>query len=384
MTTQWMSDIDGYDEIQADIQVLRKYGFDYTIQRGKVQQLINMLHPASIDFRVSEVREETPTTKTLRLVSKTGYLPPFQAGQYINLFADIGGIRTSRPYSISSAPNQTGYYDLTVRRVADGFVSEYLLNDVKPGDSLTGSGPCGNFFYNPLFHGADLVFLAGGSGVTPFMSMLREVTDRGLDRRIHLIYGCADENDIIFKDELDDRATRHENFQVSYVISGPVKDFKGLTGFITAELIKQVVGDFKGKFFYICGPEVMYTFCLAEMEKLDLPGRKIKKEVFGPPKDPSSHPGWPDGVKISDVFKVDVRGRSIDAKAGETLMASMERAGIVIPSQCRSGECSMCRTKLLSGKVYHAQGARLRYSDKLYGYIHPCMAYPLENLSLLV
>jgi ferredoxin len=145
-----------------------------------------------------------------------------------------------------------------------------------------------------------------------------------------------------------------------------------------------VVGDFKGKFFYICGPEVMYTFCLAEMEKLDLPGRKIKKEVFGPPKDPSSHPGWPDGVKISDVFKVDVRGRTIDAKAGETLMASMERAGIVIPSQCRSGECSMCRTKLLSGKVYHAQGARLRYSDKLYGYIHPCMAYPLEDLSLLV
>jgi ferredoxin len=66
------------------------------------------------------------------------------------------------------------------------------------------------------------------------------------------------------------------------------------------------------------------------------------------------------------------------------LMISLERAGMTIPASCRSGECSLCRTKLLSGKVYQPQGVKLRKSDRLYGYIHPCSAYPLEDLEILL
>jgi len=378
-------DIEGFPEIQGDIEVLRKYAVDYTTQKGRVTQIINMLHPKRMRLRVSEVRQETKTTKTFRLISPDAYLPPFQAGQYINLFVELGGIRTSRPYSISSPPNQTGYYDLTVRRVEDGFVSHYLLDEVRVGDEFESTSPAGNFSHNPLFHGHDLVFLAGGSGITPFISMIREVTDRGLGRNIHLIYGSQDPDDIIFREELEDRSKRHDNLTVSMVISNPPRGYPGFTGFITAQLMKEVLGDVSPKTFYLCGPEAMYTYCLKELEILGIPRRRRRTEVFGPPKDVMAQPGWPEGVSADASFKVKVKGRKdIRARAGEPLMISMERASIILPASCRSGECSLCRTKLISGKVFQPPGVKLRKSDRLYGYIHPCLAYPLEDCEIMI
>ena len=377
--------IAGYTEIQQEIEVLRKYATDRTVERGNVNQIINRLHPKTLNLRVSEIIEETLSATTFRLVSQDRYLPPFQAGQYINLFVETGGVRTSRPYSISSPPNQTGYYDITVRRVADGFVSTYLLDEVKVGDIYQSTSPSGQFYHNPLFHGEDLVFLAGGSGITPFMSMIKEITDRGLDRRIKLIYGNRISDDIIFKKEIKERSARHENLTVHTVISEPANGYKGSIGFITAESIKDLSGNLDDKMFYVCGPEAMYTFVLAELKKLNIPERKIRVEVFGPPADIKSQPGWPESVSINDGFNVKIKSKtSIKAKAGEPLMNSLERAGIVVTASCRSGECSLCRTKLVSGKVFQPRGVKLRKSDRTFGYIHPCMAYPLEDLEIII
>ena len=114
----YIEQIDGYADIRAEIAVLRKYGQDHRAGRGQVKRIIDRLHPARILLRVSDVLRETATTVTLRMVSDdNGALPPFQAGQYINLAVEADGILTSRPYSISSSPCQTAYYDLTVRRV---------------------------------------------------------------------------------------------------------------------------------------------------------------------------------------------------------------------------------------------------------------------------
>ncbi len=88
-----------------------------------------------------------------------------------------------------------------VRRVEDGFVSNYLLDELKPGDKLSSSSPSGNFHYNPLFHGDKLAFIAGGSGITPFMSMIRELADKNLSRRLHLFYGSRVEDDVIYRKE---------------------------------------------------------------------------------------------------------------------------------------------------------------------------------------
>jgi len=384
-TDDWKKDIEGYADIQKEIEACRKYGIDYTIEKAKVAQIINRLHPSKLKLKVSEVREETPSATTFRLVSQDNYLPPFQAGQYISLSVEIGRVRTSRPYSISSPPNQIGFYDITVRRVENGFVSSYLLDKVKVGDTFETSPPLGDFYYNPLFHGNDLVFLAGGSGITPFMSMIREVTERGLKRRLHLIYGSQFLDDVIFNDELTYRVRNHENLTYTLVISNPPEGYKGPTGFITADLIRDTVDDIASKTFYICGPEEMYDFCLPELEKLEIPKRKIRKELIGPPKDVSKDPGWPKDVSRNAEFRVKVIGKKIiTARAGEPLIVSLERGGIAMPAPCRSGACSLCRVKLLSGKVFQPRDVLLRKSDRQFGYIHSCLAYPLEDLEIIM
>lgn len=376
--------ISGYEEIMQENAVLEKYGFDYQARKGEVRNIIDMLHPAQLDLTVSEIIQETASAQSIRLVSDGVVLPPFQAGQYINIFVETAGIRTSRPYSIASSPAQTGYYEITVRRVEDGFVSNYLLEELKPGDKLQSSGPAGNFHYNPLFHGDKLALIAGGSGITPFMSMIRELGDKNLDRRLHLIYGCRVESDVIYQEEIKRIASVHKNFTFDLVVSEPSPGFTGLAGFINADLIRERLAG-NDWMYFVCGPEAMYSFCLPQLQKLSVPARKTKIEIMGAPKNITTHPGWPQNVQADDVFHVAIKGKkTISAKASEPLMISLERAGLVIPALCRSGVCSLCRTKLISGQVYQPNGVKLRKSDRSFGYIHPCLAYPLTDIEILI
>jgi len=380
-----MKDFDGYEEIRDEIAVLRKYGIDHTPKRGEVEKILEVLHPKKLHVKVSEIIDETASTKTFRLVPAQGWLPPFQAGQYINLVVETGGIITSRDYSISSSPTETAFYDITVRQVEDGFVSDFLLGSTKVGDEFESSSPAGNFFHNPLFHGNDLVFLAGGSGITPFMSMIREAASMNLDRRIHLFYGSRSDDDVIFEQEIETICSRHKNISWTKVISDPLQGYRGRTGFITADLMKSVLSDLSGRMFYLCGPEAMYTFCRNELSKAGIPSRKVRIEMYGPPKDVTKQAGWPAGIGSDSLMTVRIKGGgSIRVRATEPLMNSLERSGITIPALCRSGECSLCRTKLISGKVFQPEGARIRKSDRMFGYIHPCLAYPLSDLEILV
>jgi ferredoxin len=127
----------------------------------------------------------------------------------------------------------------------------------------------------------------------------------------------------------------------------------------------------------------MYDFCLAALTELGVPAHKIKRELYGPPEDVTREPGWPEGLSARTVFSVDVVGeQSIQAPAGEPLLNSLERYGIVVPALCRAGECSACRAKLLSGRVYQPAHTGLRESDRAHGYIHACVSYPLEDLRI--
>ncbi|RLG68468.1 MAG: hypothetical protein DRO11_09085, partial [Methanobacteriota archaeon] len=214
---------------------------DYTKEPDLVKRIVESLHPERMYLKVKEIIDETPSTKTFRMVPTRGKLPPFRAGQYVNLFVNIGGVLTSRPYSISSSPTQTEYIDLTVRRKEGGFVSNYLLDEVKVGDEFETTGPAGQFYYEPLTDGKNLVFLAGGSGITPFMSMIREVVEKGLDLNIWLIYGSRVPDDVIFGEELEKIAEQNPNINHVLVISEPPENWGGVCGFINRDIILEQV-----------------------------------------------------------------------------------------------------------------------------------------------
>jgi ferredoxin-NADP reductase len=367
-------------------------GFDYGAEMISGRDMVNSLHPKRMQLRLLEIIPETPSTKTFRFERTDASLPPFRPGQYVNLFLDVDGVLTSRPYSISSPPG-TNTLDLTVKEKPGGFVSPYLINELKVGDELQTTGPKGKFYHDALIDGDDLVFLAGGSGITPFMSILKDAleTSQAEPLHIHLIYGSRKLEDVIFGLELGELAVNHPNFRFSLVISEPPPGFEGLTGFLDSNLIRQQLADLESgeipsleqKKFFICGPNEMYKFCLAALLELGVPPHRVKRELFGPPEDVTQEPGWPKEIPADQIWRVEIAGiKHIQAPAGEPLMNSLERHGIIVPAVCRAGSCSACRIRLLSGRVFLPAGARLRESDRKNGYIHSCVAYPLEDLTI--
>jgi len=354
------------------------------IETHAVDKSMAGLHPRRLSLRVSEIVEETESARTLRLVPAEGGLPWFRAGQYVNIFVETGGVKTSRPYSIASAPGKP-YYDITVRRKEGGFVSTYLLDEVKAGDVLESTGPCGSFYHEPLTDGSDLVFLAGGSGITPFISIMRETVEKGLPLHIHLLYGSRDPGDIIYRKELAQLGAENENIDVDFIISEPSEDWGGLCGFIDADMISNVLGPVEGRTFYICGPAEMYPFCEGALVTLGVSGIRVKKEAYGPPDDVTLEDGWP-GVAPETEFEVteERTGTIFKAKAGEPLMNSMERVGLAVEAVCRSGECTVCRTRLVAGEVFAPARVLRRWADEHFGYIHPCMSYPISDLRVRI
>ncbi len=380
---QFLSNVEGFNEAVEEREILKRVFGDLSIPKGFAEDYVSLLHPKEIAVKVIEIKEETASTRLFRLAPKDGYLPPFRAGQYINWKVKIGNILTGRAFSISSPPHQRGFYEITVRRMPEGFISHYLLDKVKVGDEFVISGPGGTFYHEPLSDTKELVFIAGGSGITPFRSIIKEVTDRGLDLSIWLIYGSRTPDDVIFDGEFTEISKKHPNIKYETVISEPSKEYTGKTGFVTAEIIKDFVGDIKEKTFYMCGPELMYKFVEPELLKLNILNRRIKMESYGPPADITKEPGWPKDVSLDMTFDVKVNGeKTIKANAGEPLLNSLERAGIKIPNLCRSGECSYCRTKVVSGNVYMPDRVTIRESDRWYNYVHSCLAYPLSDLEI--
>jgi len=357
-------------------------GFLDDTHRKLAAGFVECIHPPVMKLRATEIIEEALNTKTLRFERLDGPVPPFVPGRYVNLHVEIDNIRTSRPYSISSHPG-AGHIDLTVSEKPGGFVSPYLVGEVKPGDIFESSGPAGSFRFEPLIDRGALVMLAGGSGITPFMSMLRFFEAEGWPLPVHLIYGCRTPGHRIFGGEIDRLTGEHDVFDAVTVCSEPPAGFDGISGFIDATLISDRIGDVSGKTFLICGPNAMYEFCTGELEKLGVPRHKIRRERFGPPDDITRAPGWPQGIDAETTFEMMVEGKGpVTAAAGEPVLNTLERNGIASPAKCRSGECSACRAKLLAGKVYELPDTGVREADRSRGYIHACVSYPLSDLEI--
>lgn len=363
------------------------------VRNDPINALARRLHPGKIDLVVAEFREVTATTRTYRLRPSSQHeeLPVFRAGQYLSLKIQAGDSWLTRPYSIASAPYEAlgpeGFYEITIRRKESGFLTALIWETWREGTRITASGPHGTFYYEPLRDSREIIALAGGSGITPIRSMLREIAGGKLDARITLLYGSRRPDDIPFEAELRDLAARlPEKSKVIFVCSEPDERWCGPTGFLTAACIRGYAGDPAGKTFFLCGPGKMYRFLDPELATLGIPRRRIRREVFGEEAAIAARPGFPLAA-LDRAFSLTVRTGSavhnVRAAAEETILASLERAGIAPDSQCRSGECGLCRSLLVSGEVFiRPEDDGRREADRRFGFIHPCATYPLSDLTI--
>jgi len=347
-------------------------------------------HPGAIDLVVTEIRTASKTAKTVRFEKvEGGKLPPFYAGQFISLAFTIDGKTVCRPYSISSAPfearQEKAFVEITVRRSkGDGFIADYINDSLKVGDRVRGSMGLGQFYYEPLRDAKHVVALAGGVGITPFAAMAKEIAHGTLDFDLTILYGSVSSDDIILKEELE--ALAGEKVHVVNVLSGDEPDWKGEKGFLTAELIRKYSAP--DTTYFICGPQVMYKFLRSEIKKLNVPQRRVRFEMFGQAKDIASFPGYPAEKKDETYTLTVMRGihkDEIPARACESLVVACERAGILLLTDCRSGECGFCRTKVLKGEYYVCpEGDGRRAADKDFNYVHACATYPLSDMTIKI
>ncbi len=354
-----------------------------------INEHAKMLHPDYQTMKVTDIAEHTGAdAKTFTLsADKAAY---FRAGQYLSVSLNIGGSIVTRPYSISSAPSlsKDGKYKITVRRTQNGFVSDYLLSEIKVGDTLTVSEPLGNFFYEELRDSKNVIAIAGGSGITPFLSMAHAVCDGTENFDLTILYGNKTEQSILFKNELDDISARCPRVKTVYVLSDEEKD--GCEhGFITAEIISKYAPENKDCSVFMCGPEAMYRFAEKELAKLGIDRKHLRRELLGVTKNVSANEDYPaecKGKTFSATVKTNTDEKTIPVSADEPILVAIERAGIATPSRCRSGECGWCRSKLLSGNVYvpKENDEGRRFSDKETGYIHPCATFALSDIVIEV
>jgi uncharacterized protein (TIRG00374 family) len=359
-----------------------------TYSEGMAAGHVETVHPARVRARVVAVVDDTPSTRTLTLEGIDRPLPPHLPGQYVNLFVEVDGTATSRPMSISSPRREDGRFELTIRRKPGGFVSGRLLA-LQVGDELMLSGVEGDFCYQPVRDGKDLVFLAAGSGIAPFTGMIEEILERHADTRVSLLHGDRTEEELIFRGRLEALAARHPGrLTIRHALTRPSHGWAGASGRINRRQIEQLLAgaSLDGKSFFVCGPPAMEQGAVRALEALGVRRGRIRIEPSGSAADPTTFPGWPSELSSDQRFSVELEGRAapIPARAGETLLASLERAGIAIPVRCRSGSCGSCRTRLRDGRVVRAPGPGQRGSEAEGGFIHACVSHPVSDLKLVV
>ena len=365
------------------------------ITKDPMNELAVRLHPIRQYLVISEIKDETKSTKTFKLIpdpdSKTKEVAYFRAGQYLSLKVQVNGVLITRPYSISSAPSEAlkGYYEITVRKEDQGFLTEFIWDNWKIGTKVESSGPEGYFFYEPLRDFKQIVGIAGGSGITPFRSMAKAIIDGKLDAKLTLMYGSSEEDDIIYYHEFKEmEKSNPSKIKIVHVLSCDAISLEGCEkGFITKEIIEKYC-DANSSTFFICGPQIMYNFVEEELKKLNLPVKRIRREAFGEVKDILTHPGFPKEV-AEKIYKIKVHigdmSKEIPAIATESVLVALERANLTPPSKCRSGECGFCRSLLIDGKVYVNPVSDWRKSgDKRFNYFHPCASYPITDLEIIV
>lgn len=346
------------------------------------------LHPGCQYVVVSDIKElEGAKLFTLSPDTKSGTekLAYFRAGQYISVCLRIGKSVLTRPYSLCGSPKEAldGTYSIVVKRMKGGFASDYILDNWKKGTKLMISAPSGAFCYEPLRDSENVVAVAGGSGIAPFVSLAKAVADGTEDCSLTLLYGSRTEKEILLKDELDAVAACCDKIKIVNVLSDEQKDGYE-NGFITADIIKKYApGDDYSVF--VCGSQGMYDFISGEFEKLGLPARRLRLDAYGEYKLSEKDTAAAAKDKVFDLTVVKAGGetQTVPARADETLLVALERAGVAAPSRCRSGECGFCRSRLASGSVYMPERVEHRRQfDKAENYIHPCCAYPTSDCTI--
>jgi ferredoxin-NADP reductase len=319
------------------------------------------------------VIDETHDVRTFVFSDRSGAAFGFKAGQYVMLYLRIGGAAVTRTYSVSSPPTRPLELQITVKRVPGGQVSNWLHDNLHAGDEIEIEGPLGRFNFDDL-PSASPLFLSGGSGITPVMSMLRTLTDRGSGLDIRFVHCARSPEDIIFRAELNALGGRFANLRIDCVCSRPRPGWDGPAGRLDGTMLLGLVPDIRQRTVYACGPEPYMKAVRASLETIGLEPSHYHEESFGGVIDSPSAPGQERASPSSIRFaRSDLEHQ---CAPGETLLQAAMNCGLYIPTSCQQGVCGTCRVAKLSGEVEMNDLGGLSPEDEAAGFVLACCSRP--------
>jgi ferredoxin-NADP reductase len=200
----------------------------------------------------------------------------YKAGQFLFVTFKADGKELSKHFSFSSSPTEKTHIEFTKKHSDSDFSA--ALKALKNGDWARIDAPYGKFTFEGEHEKIGL--LGGGIGITPLMGICKYCTDMRLDTKVTLLYGNRTENDIAFRKELEAMQKQNKNLKVVFTLNEADSGWKGATGFITADMIKKEIPDYKETVFYTCGPPAMVEIMGKLIQQLGLPETQLNREYF--------------------------------------------------------------------------------------------------------
>lgn len=339
-------------------------------------------------LRVAQIVPETPEANSIRFE-----IPPelrdtfeFKAGQHLTLKADIDGADVRRNYSLCTAPD-SGDWMVTVKRIAGGLFSNWVADHLKGGDTIEVMPPHGSFTteFNATAR-RQVVGIAGGSGITPVMSLLRTLLKSEPESRFTLIYGNRDSSSIIFLEDLARLKDRYlDRLEVYHFLDMEEGDFDLFNGRLDRERVDDALEHLIGSpeqvgDWFICGPGPMMDAAETALIDRGIGRGKIHIERFTadrPPEALVKEMAELQSKAAGIMMSVTLDGRTRKVPFTEAnILDSAREAGLPAPFACKAGVCATCRAKVVSGKVEMAARYGLTDEEVADGYVLTCQSVP--------
>ncbi|MFM2479766.1 2Fe-2S iron-sulfur cluster-binding protein [Celerinatantimonas sp. YJH-8] len=334
--------------------------------------------------RCVKMIQETWNVKTFCFMADQPTMFFFKPGQFVTLELNIRGEILYRSYTISSSPSVPYSFSITVKRVAGGVVSNWIHDHIEEGAELAVHGPAGQF--NSIDFASDKVlFLSGGVGITPVMSMARWNYDTNADADMVFVHSARTPQDLIYQHELEWMSSRITNFHL-YLICEQIESgqvWSGFRGYLDAIKLKMMAPDFLEREIFCCGPAIYMNVVRKLLQDNGFDMSHYHEESFGASPEVAD-PELPEPVPVGDQIQVVFANadKTVDIAPGETIHAAAVKAGLTIPKACGMGLCGTCKVKRLDGEVEMSHNGGITDEDVEEGYILSCCSVPKGNVTI--
>jgi ring-1,2-phenylacetyl-CoA epoxidase subunit PaaE len=315
--------------------------------------------------------------KNNRFFNKLKYKP----GQFLTIKIPIDGRIEKRAYSFSSSPYTDKELKITVKKVENGLISNYVNNELKVGQTIAVEKPMGSFYIDPdTKNQKQYALFAAGSGITPVFSILKSVLTKEPNSTVLLVYANLNKENIIFYKELLELLNYYQDrLNVEHILSENTNP-KFHSGFITKNIVQKVFAKNHIAFleeheYMICGPAGFMKTTKEILKDNHVPVNKIKVEAFKPAKVKVDNKNLISKVTI----KLNDKTHIIEVPGDKTILQQAMKENIVLPYSCRSGMCSSCKANCSSGETTMIKGHLLPESEVNEGKILTCVTYPTSE-----